>query len=82
MSCVFNFTVITRNHVLIYEEYTVLCQVEVVLNSWPLTPASSDPHDLECMTPDNFLIGQPLLAVPSRLPAESKRSVVNRLFNF
>lgn len=53
------------NHRLTFEEmYTVVCRIEATLNSRPLGPLSSDPHDLECLTPGHFLIGQPLLSVP------------------
>ncbi|XP_025191316.1 uncharacterized protein LOC112591650 [Melanaphis sacchari] len=72
-------TRVVGSHVLTYEEFsTVLCRVEAVLNSRPLTPASSDPHDLECLTPGHFLVGQPLLAVPPRSPAFPNRSIISR----
>ncbi|XP_025191834.1 uncharacterized protein LOC112592072 [Melanaphis sacchari] len=49
------------NHIFTFEEFsTILVRVEAVLNSRPLTPASNDPHDLDCLTPGHFLIGQPL----------------------
>jgi len=39
---------------------TLLCQVEACLNSRPLTPMSSDPFDMDPLTPAHFLIGGPM----------------------
>jgi len=62
-------------YVFMYEEFiTILCRVEDDLNSRPLTRASTDPHDLECLTPGHFLISQPLLAVPLRSGPATNRT--------
>ncbi|CAI6360469.1 unnamed protein product [Macrosiphum euphorbiae] len=60
------------------EMTTVLCRIEAVLNSRPLTPMSSSPMDLDYLTPGHFLIGQPLLAVPDVSIPEGCSKVVNR----
>jgi len=57
-----HFYAVTRGLVLTFEEcYTLLVQIEAVLNSRPLTPLSSDPRDLSVLTPSHFLIGDHLL---------------------
>jgi len=51
--------------VLTYEEsHTLTTRIEGILNYRPITPASSDPHDLSALPPGNFLIGQPIHALP------------------
>lgn len=48
-----------------YEELSTLSsRIEAVLNSRPLIAVSTDPNDLQALSPGDFLIGQPLVAIP------------------
>lgn len=56
---------VTGEQILTYEEfYTLLTQIECLLNSRPLSPISDDPNDLSPLTPGHFLTMEPLTGFP------------------
>lgn len=71
--------VLGNAHLTFEEFYTLLVQVEAVLNSRPLFPLSSDPNDLNPLTPAHFLIGRPLTTIPE---ADLRELNVGRLSRF
>lgn len=55
------------SQVFTYEQlYTVLVQIEGILNSRPITPMSSDVEDLSYLTPGHFLTGAPFTCIPDQ----------------
>lgn len=65
---------------LTYEEfYTLLTQIESIINSRPLFPLSSDPNDLSALTPAHFLIGRKLTTTPD---PELTKTSSNRLTRY
>jgi hypothetical protein len=64
---------------LTYEELeTLVIEVESILNSRPLTLMSTNPEDIEVLTPGHFLIGEPLVSiVEPRYPTENLGCLTN-----
>lgn len=61
----YHFKRIVGDIALTYEElYTVITQIEAVLNSRPLCPLSSDISDLNYLSPGHFLIGTQMTSYP------------------
>ncbi len=61
------------------ELYTLLTEVECVLNSRPIAPLRADDlQESNTLTPGHFLIGRPLKALPSRRPSSGKLSLLKR----
>ena len=62
------------NTILSYEEFlTLVIQIEGILNSRPLSPMSSEPNDLEPLTPGHFLMG----TCPNSLPEDPRQSNIS-----
>lgn len=58
-------------HMFTFEELaTLLAKIAAVLNSRPLTPISSDPNDLQTLTPAHFLTGRPMITPPEAYLAD------------
>lgn len=67
--------------VLTYEELnTLLIGIESCLNSRPLTPYSSDPKDLNVLTPAHFLIGS-TLTEPTELDLSTSTKTLKSRWN-
>ncbi|XP_057653929.1 uncharacterized protein LOC130892501 [Diorhabda carinulata] len=58
---------VLQNTLLTYENfYSLLVQIESIVNSRPLTPLSEDPDDSDVLTPGHFIIGAPLTFLPEK----------------
>ncbi|XP_011874449.1 PREDICTED: uncharacterized protein LOC105565671 [Vollenhovia emeryi] len=57
--------VVGRAHLTFEEMQTILCEIESILNSRPLTALSADPNDLSYLSPGHFLIGTTMNSLPS-----------------
>ncbi|XP_015119021.1 uncharacterized protein LOC107042476 [Diachasma alloeum] len=70
---------VTQGRVMTYEEYyTLLTEIEAILNSRPLTPLTNHPDDLQVLTPAHFLIGESLLQPVSRNLLEMPENRLSR----
>lgn len=64
---------------LTFEELsTLLCQIESCVNSRPICKLSSDPNDLDVLTPSHFLIGERAMLLPEQNHLESKANWLTR----
>ncbi|XP_029162600.1 uncharacterized protein LOC114934119 [Nylanderia fulva] len=64
-SCKYHLKRVMGEARLTFEKFsTVLEQIEACLNSRSLCSLSSDPSDLQALTPAHFLIGEPLTSLP------------------
>ncbi|XP_071036405.1 uncharacterized protein [Parasteatoda tepidariorum] len=69
----------TKSNLLNFEELTTLVvQIESILNSRPLSPMSSDPNDLQPLTPGHFIVGAPIMSFPEHHTAPDSFSLSSR----
>lgn len=57
--------------------YTVLVQIEGILNSRPLCPITDLPNDVTCLTPAHFIVGAPITDLPEPYMVDYKESRLN-----
>lgn len=65
--------------VLTFEEmYTLIIQIESILNSRPLCPLTTDPSDPTPLTPAHFLIGSTLMSLPEERTEDLRENTMSR----
>lgn len=75
----FHLKRVMANASLTHEElYTLIKEVEAVVNSRPITQISDSPDDLQALTPGHFLIGRPFTQIPEPDISEEKISCLDR----
>lgn len=65
--------------------YTILVQIEGILNSRPLYPITDLPNDLTCLTPAHFIIGTAITELPEPNVldvSESRLNVYQKIIQF
>lgn len=65
-------------HLTFEEMQTTLCEIEAILNSRPLIPLSSDPNDLNYLSPGHFLVGSPLNSFPNQDLSDVNTNTLSR----
>ncbi|GBN90505.1 hypothetical protein AVEN_67660-1 [Araneus ventricosus] len=64
---------------LTFEEFlTLTAEIEGILNSRPIVPLSTDPHDYTALTPGHFLIGRPITSVAEPQLIEKSDNYLSR----
>ncbi|XP_063994282.1 uncharacterized protein LOC135171584 [Diachasmimorpha longicaudata] len=70
---------VTKNSLFTFEELnTFIIKIEGILNSRPISPMSTDPNDIQALSPGHFLIGTPLTSIPERDLKQDKINTLSR----
>ena len=73
------YKVVNPHYLSMDELFTLLVEIESVLNSRPLVPLDSGPEDgTEVLTPGHFLVGKALKSIPTTVPVHRNIIVLRR----